>query len=126
MSEALIGVLIGGLIASLVPLAKLVFEFLKWTSERRVKRLQAERQRLTEVSAKISDMLHKAIVEDNYPVDLIANMIFQCPQKVTYLLGDMVRDKDRSIDTLRKYCHKIQTGMAEALADVEKKIESSF
>ena len=83
MSEILIGVIIGGLIASIFPVVTLIVDHRHWVRESKLEHLRSERKRLENKYSKNLKMFSKAIGENSYSSDMIMEFILTMPKEVS-------------------------------------------
>ena len=74
MSEALLGVLIGGFIASIVPIINLTLEHRRWKRQAKLEFLKQERTRLTQLYSELYEELSAALNDNNYPIDMATSI----------------------------------------------------
>lgn len=82
MAETLLGVLIGGLIASIAPIASLVFESKRWALERRLEQIREERSRLECLIADVLPKLGDGLEKNSYSSQMISDIFALMPKSV--------------------------------------------
>ncbi len=75
MSEILIGVIIGGLIASISPVFTLVIDHRRWKRESKLTYLMSERKNLETLYSKNLRRFSKAIAENSFSSDMISEFL---------------------------------------------------
>lgn len=126
MSEALLGVVLGGLIASVTPLCTLYFEIKRWKHDKRIEYLRAKRAKAEEDYSKAIDSLSKAMREDNYPPELVTNLLHFFPKSVTDAFGRLVDDGVKTEEAKELHQYYIQVEMQKDLAAMDQKIEEEL
>lgn len=122
MSEALIGVVIGGLIASIAPVVSLLTESRRWKLEKRLEHLRAERARLEKFSSETLPKLAEAMARDSYPSSMISDILVLMPKPVGDRFENWMAEKEK--DELKgKFAFMdICVEMKKALSDIDRKI----
>lgn len=123
MSEQLIGVIVGALIASLMPAITLFFEYKRWKKERLLDYYKNKRDRLEGLYAEIRKNLIKGMTEESYSVEMIASILSRCPEKVSWAFDEMMKQENKTIDDYRNHNLIISVAMNESLQEIETKIE---
>lgn len=126
MSEVLIGVVLGGLIASIAPFLSLYFSEKRWRKETKINHLRQKRDKLETLFEKTLDKLSTAISENSYPSDMMSDFDFIFPKEVSEKFEEMMGDKEK--DDLRKKFHfyDISKAMKKSLADIDKEINNEI
>lgn len=126
MSETLIGVLIGGLIASISPLATLVVESRRRRRELKLEHLRAERCRLETLFAENLQKLSEGMVNDSYHAQMIADVSVFMPKVIGDLFEEWMSRKPKDDQAAKIAYLNICVEMKKVLADVDKKIEAAI
>lgn len=124
MSEALIGVVIGGLIGSIIPVINLVQEHNRWMRERKLEYLKQERERLNityvDLLKKISDLVSK----DKYSLDVATNILLTVPSRVAEEFWKFVSiEQDVTQKSKAEFIAAITLEMRKSLSDFDKQIK---
>lgn len=122
MSEALVGVIIGGTIASLTPVINLYLSEKRWKREAKVSHLEQKRKRLEEAFKGTLDRLTRAMVENFYPSDMMSDFDFLFPREVSEAFESMIKDGDKSELNRKVHFYKISRSMKKSLADLDGQI----
>ena len=75
MSDTLLGVIIGGLIASITPIVMIILNHRQWKRQSALEQLRFERRRLEKIFRGNLKRFSKAITENSYPSDMIMDFI---------------------------------------------------
>ena len=123
MSEVLIGTIVGGVIASVSPFAMLAFNYFQWKREKQIEHLRSQRDKLATGFQDAIHHLADGMCNNRYPTDTITDFVFLFPQKVSQAFDNMMSEKDKTSDNLRRHYFIISAAMKIALAEIDKKIE---
>lgn len=122
MSETLLGVIIGGVIASITPIATLIYDFYKWKKEIKINNLRRKRDELDKLFKEVHDKLNEGMTKNSFSSEMISNFEFIFPTKVFEAFDSMMKEKDRSDDNMRKHFYFIMRAMKECLAEIDENI----
>ena len=78
MSDQLIGVIVGAIIASLVPIANLLLEKRRWQRQAKLDYLRAERTRLEQFYKRVHSELMESAESENFSLTLSADIGVMC------------------------------------------------
>lgn len=122
MSEALIGVVIGGLIASIAPVVSLLTASRRWKLEKKLEHLRAERARFEKLSSEMLPQLAEAMAKNSYPSPMMSDILVLMPKPVGDRFEIWMAEKDK--DELKgKFAFMgICVEMKKALSDIDRKI----
>lgn len=123
MSETLLGVLIGGLIGSVAPLATLIFNHYHWKREAKLAHLKTERTRLEQLFEKNLALLGEAMANNSYPSTMSAEIAVLMPKKVSEQYNNFMNGGDRSEKACKVVYLEIALAMNHSLATIDKKID---
>jgi GTP-binding protein EngB required for normal cell division len=123
MSDQLIGVIVGALIASLMPAITLWFEFRRWGREKQIEHYRGERDRLERLFEEARIKMVKGMTENSYPIDMIATFMHRCPDNVYKAFIEMMEQKDKKEEDYRHHHLNIASEMNKSISKIEKKIE---
>lgn len=105
MSEALIGVIIGGLLSGAGTWLGLLTQQSKWRTELRIAHLKDKRERLEAACQRILDALPNAIAQNSYPIQIMSEIDFLLPESVSDAFADMMKDKDKTTNEFKAKSH---------------------
>ena len=123
MSEILIGVIIGGLIASITPVLTLIVDHRHWIRESKLEHLRSERKRLENKYSKNLKMFSKAIGENSYSSDMIMEFILTMPKDISTTFKEFMSDPNKTEAKSKKAYINTVLLMKKSLTDIDKKIE---
>lgn len=124
MSEALIGVLIGGLLSGLGTWITMFIQHKRWISETQIARLNAKRERF-EVAYEVTlEKLQKDMLQDVYSSNMMSDIDFLFPEIVSQAFENFMAEKDRSDDTMRNHYYGIARAMKKSLKSIDDQIDA--
>lgn len=126
MSDQLIAVIVGALIASLMPAITLWFEFQRWKREKQLEHYRNERDRLEQLFEEARVKLVKSMSEDSYPIDVIATLMHRCPDNVYDAFHEMITQGEKSQEDYRRHHLRIASEMNKSIKEIESKIEQTI
>ena len=124
MSEALIGVVIGGLLSSLGTWITLAVQHRRWTTEMRITRLQAKRDKLEAASTRVLDELPSAMAENNYSSKMMSEIDFLFTDQVASAFNTMMADKEKTEIKMKHHYYDIARAMKRSLKDIDDQIDA--
>ena len=123
MSDILLGVLIGGLIASITPIVMIFLDHRRWQRQSTLEQLRFERQRLERIFRGNLKRFSKAIAENSYPSDMIMDFILTMPKEVSSKFKEFLADPNKTDATGKKVYVDLVLSMKKSLSDIDSKIE---
>jgi len=124
MSDTLIGVIIGGVIASITPLVMLFLDHRRWQRESELEHLKSERKRLEKIFRENLKRFSKAIAENNYASDMIMDFLLTMPKEVSVKFKEFLADPNRTDSRSKKAYMGIVLSMKKILLEIDSKIEN--
>ena len=124
MLDTLVGVGIGGLIASTTPIVMLILDHRRWQQQKALEHLRSERKRLENIFRENLARLSKAIRENNYPSDMIMDFILTMPQDVSAKFKSFLADPNKTDAKCKNAYLNVFSSMKKTLSDIDNKIES--
>lgn len=122
MSEALIGVLIGGLIGWVAPLLTLRYGERRWRFETKLAHLNAERLRFEAHYEKALQLFSKGAAENSYSSNMIADFLVLFPPELTEMFEEHMHNKDNSEERIRSTYLQLAAAMKRDLRARDKQI----
>ncbi len=122
MSETLLGVLIGGLIASIAPISSLIFESKKWRIERRLAQLKEERARLELLIADVLPQLGKDMSEKNYSSHMTSDIFALMPKSVSDRFLEWMAEESKDELKSKHAFFDMALEMKKCLVEIDRKI----
>lgn len=124
MSETLIGVLIGGVIASIAPITSLFFESRRWKIERQLEQLKEERRRLERLIEYVLPQLGRDMVQDSYSAHMTSDIVALMPKSVLDRFDEWMFEEDKDEVKSKQALFKIAVEMKKCLAEIDEKISN--
>ena len=123
MSDILIGVIIGGLIASITPVLTLIVDHRHWVRDSKLEHLRSERKRLENKYSKNLKMFSKAMGENSYSSDMIMEFILTMPKDISTTFKEFMSDPNKTEAKSKKAYINTVLLMKKSLTEIDKKIE---
>ena len=123
MLDTLLGVIIGGLIASLTPIVVLILERRRWQRQSTLEQLRFERKRLEKLFRENLKRFSKAIAENSYPSDMIMDFVLIMPNEVSIIFKEFLADPNKTDEKSKKVYLNVLSTMKKILSDIDKRIE---
>ncbi|MGI9571604.1 MAG: hypothetical protein ACR2PH_18115 [Desulfobulbia bacterium] len=123
MPDILLGVIIGGLIASITPIVMIILDHRRWQRQSRLEQLRFERKRLEKLFRENLKRFSKAIAENSYPSDMIMDFILTMPKEVSSKFKEFLADPDKTDAKFKKAYINVVSAMKKTLSDIDSKIE---
>jgi hypothetical protein len=124
MSDILLGVIIGGLIASITPIVMIILDHRRWQRQSKLEQLRFERKRLEKIFRGNLKRFSKAIAENSYPSDMIMDFILTMPKEVSTKFKQFLADPNKTDEKCKKAYVNVVSSMKKTLSDIDNKIES--
>lgn len=124
MSDTLIGVLIGGMIASITPLVMLILDHRRWQRESKLEHLKSERKRLERMFRENLQRLSKAIAKNSYPSDMMMDFLLTMPKMISMQFKEFLADPNKTDSRCKKAYLSIGLSMKQALSEIDNRIET--
>ena len=123
MFDILLGVIIGGLIASITPIIMIILDHRRWQRQATLEQRRLERKRLEKVFRENLKRLSKAISENSYPSDMIMDFILNMPGGVSTKFKEFLANPNKTDATCKKAYINVVSSMKKSLADIDHEIE---
>jgi hypothetical protein len=124
MSDTLIGVIIGGMIASITPLVMLILDHRRWQRESKLEHLRSERKRLERIFRENLQRLSKAISKNSYPSDMMMDFLLTMPEEISILFKEFLADPNKTDARCKKTYMSIVLSMKKTLSEIDSKMEN--
>lgn len=124
MSDILLGVIIGGLIASINPIVMVILDHRRWQRQLKLEQLRFERTRLEKIFRENLKRFSKAISENSYPSDMIMDFILTMPEEVSTKFKQFLADPNKTDQKCKKAYINVVSSMKKILSDIDSKIEN--
>ena len=122
MGEVLIGVIIGGLIASIAPITTLIIDHKRWKKEAQLEYLKSERKRLSDNFEKTLGQFAKAVAENSYPSDMTSEITIMMPKEVSDKFSEFIGDKNKTEYKSKCAYLDLSVAMKKTLKEIDEKI----
>lgn len=123
MSEALIGVIVGGLISGLGTWITLAIQHKRWSTEMRVNRLQGKREKLESASTRILDELPSAMAQNSYPSKMTSEISIFFPENVSRTFERMMGDKEKTELKMKHHYYELALEMRKSIKIIDEEID---
>jgi hypothetical protein len=124
MFDTLLGVIIGGLIASMTPIVMLILDHRRWQRQSTLEQLRFERRRLEKIFRVNLKRFSQAIAENSYSSDMIMDFILTMPKEVSTKFKEFLADPDKTDAKCKKAYMNIVSSMKKTQSDIDSKIEN--
>lgn len=126
MNDALIGVVVGGLIAWVAPLLTLRYTERRWRFDARMNYLNSERERFEKLYENNLERFAKGIIDNSYSSEMAAEIFALMPKEIGELYKGWMSEKDKD-DHKRKVVYlEMASAMKRDLASRDKEIRALF
>ena len=123
MSDILLGVIIGGLVASVTPIVMIILDRRRWQQQATLEQLRFERNRLEKVFRENLKRFSKAIAENSFPSDVVMDFILTMPTEVSTKFKEFLADPNKTDAKSKKVYINLAASMKKTLSDIDNKIE---
>ena len=96
MSDTLIGVLLGGLIAWVAPLMTLRYSERRWKFEAKLTHLKAERERFERLYESNLALFSDGLMKDSYSSNMIADLTILMPKEIGEAFLKFMEEEEKS------------------------------
>ncbi|MGD9661128.1 MAG: hypothetical protein AB7U63_07630 [Porticoccaceae bacterium] len=126
MNEALIGVVVGGLIAWVAPLLTLRYTERRWKFESKMAYLKSERERFEKLYEVNLERFGKGVTDNSYSSEMSAEILTVMPDEIKKLYTNWMADKEKD-DSKRKSVYlDMAIAMKKDLAKRDAEIKELF
>ena len=115
MSDTLLGVIIGGLIASITPIVMIILDHRRWQRQSKIEQLRFDQRRLERIFRGNLKRFSKAITENSYPSDMIMDFILTMPQEVSTKFKEFLADPNKTDEKCKKAYINVVSSMKKNL-----------
>lgn len=124
MSDVLLGTIIGGVIASVIPTVTMAVEYKKWKKAQKIDNLRKKRENLEETYKKTIEGLKEGIINDYFTIEMLADFEILFPKDVLNSFQEYMKEdkKDKYQKTI-KYQGIIKS-MKRSLSRIDEEIDS--
>ena len=122
MSEVLIGVILGGLIASITPVITLIINHNQRKREMKIDYLKSERTRLEKLYSETLERLGNGMVENAYSSQMASDIWILMPKSISAIYNDWIKEPDKTVEKGRFVYMDIALEMKSSLATIDSQI----
>jgi hypothetical protein len=123
MPEILLGVIIGGLIATVTPIVLIILDHRRWQRQASLEQLRFERKRLERMFRENVKKFSKAISENSYPSDMIMDFILIMPSEISLKFKEFLAKPNKTDAVCKKTIINVVSLMRKDLSDIDNEIE---
>ena len=126
MNDALIGVVVGGLVAWVAPLLTLRYTERRWKFEAKMAYLKSERDRFEKLYETNLERFGKGVADNSYSSEMSAEILTVMPQEIKDLYLKWIKEKEKD-DSKRKAVYlDMAVAMKKDLAKRDDEIHQLF
>ena len=123
MSDTLIGVIVGGLIAWVAPLMTLRYSERRWKFEASLSSLKADRQRIEQLYEKNLQLFGEGAIADSYSSNMMTDVLVLMPKEIGDIFLAYMDDKDKT-DIKKKHTYfELASAMKRDLKSRDNELE---
>lgn len=122
MSDALFGVLIGGVIGWIAPLLTLRYGERRWRFETKLAHLRAERARFEKLYEEALKLFGEGAVKNGYSIPMIADFMVLFPKELSEIFEKYMGDKDKTEEKIRGTVLELAAAMKRDLRSRDEEI----
>lgn len=122
MSDALFGVLIGGLIGWVAPLLTLRYGERRWRFETKLAHLKAERDRFEGLYEEALKLFGEGVAKNSYSTSMIADFMVLFPKELGEIFEKHMRNKEKTEESLRRAVLELAAAMKRDLRSRDDEI----
>jgi len=126
MSETIIGVIIGGLIASIMPVITLISEHRRWKRETKLEYLKTERARLESTYEKTLTEFAEGMKKNFYSSNMTSDIEILFPKEISDKFWGFIADKDKSEEKCRNAYFELALAMKKSLKELDSQIRDTI
>lgn len=123
MSEILIGVVVGGVIASVSPLLTLWIHHRRWRVQVRLEHIRAKREKLEGAFQRSLHEIRKGMKNNIYSSDMLSDVDYLFPSNVSQAVEELMAEEDKSVFNMKRHYYLIARAMKASLAELDDQIE---
>ena len=122
MNDTIIGVVIGGVIASFGTGISMWLNHKQWKAEQKIKVLESKKNKFETLSIKTLDSLKDGMENNKYSSDMISNILIIFPKNVSKKFTDFMSKKNKTTQDLQDSFLNISLEIKKVIADIDKEI----
>lgn len=123
MSDAITGVIVGGLLTGAGTWTAMWLQHRKWKIEQKIRILESKRDRLEALSQKTLQKLSICMKENLYSSEMISDIDFLFPQSVSKVFNEFMEIEDKKEIDLTHGYYNIAREMKKSIYDIENEIK---
>lgn len=122
MSEALLGVVIGGLIASVSTFTNVIVSHRRWKFDKRLEYLKEKRNHLQQRVNLILKQLSEGMEKNDYDIAMLAEIEILLPKNIYESTSKFFEDEDQSLENMQKHLLYISREAKISIAEIDDEI----
>lgn len=122
MSEALIGVVVGGIIASITSITQMFYNHFHWKRATKLVYLKEERLRLERKNEEVLRMVEDALLKEKVSSKLACELLVHMPKAVVSLYQEYLSKSDKSDKAKQELFFNITIELGRIVADIDEQI----
>jgi hypothetical protein len=126
MNEALIGVVVGGLVAWVAPLLTLRYTERRWKFEAKMTYLKSERDRFEKLYEINLERFADGVLDNSYSSELTAEIMVVMPDEIKDIFTIWIKDKEKDDIKRKSIYYKMVSAMKQDLVKRDSEIRELF
>lgn len=122
MSDALLGVLVGGVIGWIAPLLTLRYGERRWRFETKLAHLRAERARFEKLYEEALKLFGEGVVKNDYSIPMIADFMVLFPKELSEIFVKHMSNRDKSEESVHGTVLDLAAAMRRDLQSRDEEI----
>lgn len=122
MSDALLGVLIGGVIGWIAPLLTLRYGERRWRFETKLAHLKAERERFEGLYEEALKLFGEGAAQNGYSIPMIADFMILFPKELGEIFEKHMRNREKTEESIRSTVLELAAAMKRDLRSRDEEI----
>ena len=116
-------ILLGAIIASIVPIITLLLQNSRWKKEKRIEHLRRKHENLEKIYGEILEILPGAVKNNAYPTEMISKIKIYASDDARRVFDTYIQNQIREEAINRRVLYDFSEKANEHLVSIEKKIE---
>lgn len=124
--EQIFNILLGAIIASVVPIVTLIINQRKWKIEKKVELLRSKHDRLEVMYADILSKMEDALKNNLWPSDITSKVSVYASREVRDTYFDFIESKEKDEFKMKSFYLSLCLACNKHLAEIQYDIEANF